>query len=108
MVPYRFRPDCEYLESGEEAPIPKKQKATFAGAPMDGQDAQWYDDESRTPRGVAASSSSVPDASPHVPCPVVTSSRMSRQLVRFDSEQAISLFLNTEHNAPGASSADEA
>ena len=108
VVPYRFRPDCGYLRSETEAPIPKKQKIIFAGAPMDGQDAQWYDDASRTLGGVAASSSSVPDASPHVPCPVVTSSRMSRQLVRFDSEQAISLFLNTEHNAPGASSADDA
>ena len=108
MVPYRFRPDCEYLRSGEEAPIPKKQKVTFAGAPMDGQDAQWYDDESRTLRGVAASSSSVPEASFQVQCPVATSSKKSRQLVRFDSEQAISLFLNTEHNAPGASSADDA
>ena len=82
---------------------------------MDVQDAQWYDDESRTLTGVAASSSSVPavqlsHAQSSPVCAVstrgVSVTKRNRQLVRYDSEQALNLFLNNEHKA-GASSDGE-
>ena len=75
---------------------------------MDAQDVQWYDDvATQSPIVVqhASSASSVAQPEPSANKVISGGAKRSRKLVRFDSEQAISLFLH-HHNADTPSGDD--
>ena len=84
------------------------QRTSFTGDAMDEQDAQWYNHMSETlPAPVDMHVDAMVPTVSGGPSSSSSSRVRSRQLVRFDSEQAVSLFLNHSNADDGMSTQDE-